>query len=99
MSGSKVASTPPKTNSIVEPQQRFGDGNSVDARAVGRFEILQPATVASELQLRVSPGHRRIVDDDHVVRRAADRDHLVNELVSRTSDDELWHIVDLNLSR
>src|SRR3954467_2583588 len=70
-----------ESNPIVESQCSFGDGDAIDPGAVGRLKILQSIGIAGEFQLSVVTGNRRIVENDHAIRRATDRDQVFAEFV------------------
>ncbi len=60
-------------NHVTIEQLRFGDFLAVHKGAVQAAQILQHELVTFHLDGGVVPGHRLIVDDDVVVRLAADR--------------------------
>src|SRR5438093_6224809 len=52
---------------------------TVDLRAVGAAEVADPERTGADLDAPVMARGRGIAHDDVVVRRAADRDHLVGQ--------------------
>jgi len=91
-----------ETNPVFETQSRFGNWDTIDLRAVGRIEIFEAVGFAAQTQLRVPIRDRRIVDDDHIVRRATNSDQAFDKFVGHFAlrfggENQFRHDVDPTL--
>ena len=71
----------PETNPVADAQKSIGDEVAVHPRAVRGAEIFQLISLVDQEQFRVPAGDRRVVDLEHVIGAASDRDPLLGQFV------------------